>query len=167
MKVIISFVIVPTEREVKNFELVQGEGESSNALKVTFEDGGEFLSQFIEMTDDDTVGMFKKMSDIIFEAMVLANRQLVKEATNGVDTDMQKLKELLDNWEPGENKNKMKDFENPNHEGNSEKYHTGKVCATSDCNNPAGTLWSSYYCFTCNVERMNRVGFERVMSEYE
>lgn len=64
----------------------------------------------------------------------------------------------------------MKAFEDPNHEGNSEKYHTGKICITEGCENPAGTAWSPFWCFECNVERMKRVSrqleaFEKYFGE--
>lgn len=50
----------------------------------------------------------------------------------------------------------MQPFEDPNHEGNSAKYHTGKLCITG-CGRPAGTRWSKYWCHVCNVERMHRL----------
>jgi len=50
----------------------------------------------------------------------------------------------------------MKAYQDPNNEGNSEKYHTGKKCI--ECKNkPAGTAWGPYWCFECNVKRMNRI----------
>lgn len=45
----------------------------------------------------------------------------------------------------------------PNHEGNSAKYHTGKSCIEPGCKNPAGTLWGIYWCFQHNVERLDRI----------
>lgn len=48
-------------------------------------------------------------------------------------------------------------FEDPNHEGNLSKYHSGKPCHTKGCKEPAGTRWSPYWCFKHNVERMNRI----------
>lgn len=51
----------------------------------------------------------------------------------------------------------MKASEDPNNEGNSEKYHTGKVCIEPNCQNPAGTAWSPVWCFECNVKRMKRI----------
>jgi hypothetical protein len=48
-------------------------------------------------------------------------------------------------------------FEDPNHEGNSPKYHTGKPCMTQGCDKPAGTWWSPYWCFEHNVERIKRI----------
>jgi hypothetical protein len=54
----------------------------------------------------------------------------------------------------------------PNHEGNSAKYHTGKPCIVSGCEKPAGTLWGPYWCFEHNVERLERIGgqFEAVVA---
>lgn len=51
----------------------------------------------------------------------------------------------------------MKAFEDPNHEGNSLKYHTKKLCIEKGCPNIAGTAWSPYWCFKHNVERMRRI----------
>jgi hypothetical protein len=48
-------------------------------------------------------------------------------------------------------------FEDPSHEGNSAKYHTDKPCIVKGCKKPAGTLWGPHWCFTHNVERMNRI----------
>jgi len=48
-------------------------------------------------------------------------------------------------------------YNDPNDPGNGEKYHTGKQCIELDCNNPAGTAWSPYWCFKHNVERINRI----------
>ena len=48
-------------------------------------------------------------------------------------------------------------FEDPDHEGNTSKYHTGKKCIEKDCNKPAGTAWSPYWCFECNVKRIRRI----------
>jgi len=49
-------------------------------------------------------------------------------------------------------------FEDPNNEGNSAKYHTGKLCIEAGCNNPAGTAWSPYWCFEHNVKRIKHIG---------
>jgi len=47
-------------------------------------------------------------------------------------------------------------YNDPCDAGNSSKYHTGKVCV--ECGeSPAGTAWSPYYCFECNVERIDRI----------
>jgi hypothetical protein len=51
----------------------------------------------------------------------------------------------------------MDAFEDPNHIGNSAKYHTGKLCIEKDCCNPAGTLWSKYWCFEHNVARIKGI----------
>jgi hypothetical protein len=48
-------------------------------------------------------------------------------------------------------------YDDPNDPGNSEKYHTGESCITDGCENPAGTAWSPYWCFECNVQRINRI----------
>lgn len=52
---------------------------------------------------------------------------------------------------------KLDAFEDPDHKGNSEKYHTGKICIEDGCDNKAGTAWSPYWCFKCNVTRMNSI----------
>lgn len=49
-------------------------------------------------------------------------------------------------------------YADPKHEGNSERYHTGKRCIEADCKNPAGTMWSPHWCFRHNRERMARLG---------
>ncbi|MCK9596594.1 hypothetical protein M0R19_05380 [Candidatus Pacearchaeota archaeon] len=48
-------------------------------------------------------------------------------------------------------------YNDPNHVGNSSKYHTGKKCCEEGCNNLAGTAWSPHWCFECNVKRINRI----------
>jgi len=48
-------------------------------------------------------------------------------------------------------------YDDPNSEGNSAKYHTGKKCIEPGCNEPAGTAWSPYWCFKHNVERIRRI----------
>jgi len=48
-------------------------------------------------------------------------------------------------------------FDDPNDEGNSSRYHTGKECVEAECHNPAGTAWSPYWCFECNVKRMKGI----------
>ncbi|MDD5015480.1 MAG: hypothetical protein PHW73_10380 [Atribacterota bacterium] len=50
-----------------------------------------------------------------------------------------------------------KGYNDPEDEGNSEKYHTGKSCIEEGCSNPAGTFWSPYWCFECNVKRTDRI----------
>lgn len=63
----------------------------------------------------------------------------------------------------------MENFENSNYKGNSSKYHTGKPCIEKDCDNPAGTTWSPYWCFEHNVERIKRIdkSFEDIISSLE
>ncbi len=51
----------------------------------------------------------------------------------------------------------MKAFEDPNHEGNSKKYHTKKLCIERGCPNMAETAWNPYWCFKHNVERMRKI----------
>lgn len=51
----------------------------------------------------------------------------------------------------------MEKFEDPKYEGNSSKYHTGEPCIEEGCERPAGTWWSPYWCFECNVKRMKRI----------
>lgn len=48
-------------------------------------------------------------------------------------------------------------YENPDHEGNSSAYHTGKICVEKGCKSPAGTWWSPLWCFEHNVARMKRI----------
>lgn len=48
-------------------------------------------------------------------------------------------------------------FEDPNHFGNSPEYHTGELCMEKFCDKPAGTRWSPYWCFDCNVKRIKRI----------
>lgn len=52
---------------------------------------------------------------------------------------------------------KLKAFEDPRHEGNSERHHTGKHCIERGCERPAGTAWSPLWCHPCNVTRMRRI----------
>lgn len=49
-------------------------------------------------------------------------------------------------------------YKDPDDEGNSAKYRTGKRCINKGCNNPAGTAWSEHWCFECNVKRMDSIG---------
>lgn len=51
----------------------------------------------------------------------------------------------------------MMNYENPDHDGNSPKWHTGKPCVEKGCKKPAGTWWSPAWCFDHNVERMKRI----------
>jgi hypothetical protein len=56
-------------------------------------------------------------------------------------------------------------YKDPHDEGNSAKYHAGKECIEEGCSKPAGTAWSPYWCFECNVKRIERVnkGFARAL----
>jgi hypothetical protein len=47
-------------------------------------------------------------------------------------------------------------YRNPRHKGNGKSHHTGKLCIEG-CGRPAGTAWSPYWCFKCNVIRMDRI----------
>ena len=51
----------------------------------------------------------------------------------------------------------MDAYQDPNHVGNSERYHTGETCCEKGCTEPAGTWWSPYWCFKHNVERIDRI----------
>lgn len=51
----------------------------------------------------------------------------------------------------------MRAFEDPQHRGNGAEYHTGKPCITPGCGKPAGTQWSEWWCFDCNVRRIHRI----------
>ena len=48
-------------------------------------------------------------------------------------------------------------YADPMHEGNSERYHTGKRCTEANRKNPAGTMWSPHWCFKHNKDRMARI----------
>jgi hypothetical protein len=50
----------------------------------------------------------------------------------------------------------MSGYDDPNDDGNSARYHTGKLCIEG-CGRPAGTQWSPYWCFECNVKRIKRI----------
>jgi hypothetical protein len=54
----------------------------------------------------------------------------------------------------------MMAFEDPANAGNSPKYHTGEKCIEPGCERPAGTAWSPYWCFECNVKRLRRITVE-------
>ncbi len=51
----------------------------------------------------------------------------------------------------------LKAYADPNHDGNSAKYHTGKSCISKGCKAPAGTWWSPHWCFEHNAERIKRI----------
>lgn len=40
---------------------------------------------------------------------------------------------------------------------NGSEYWTGEVCIEPGCTNPAGTAWSPYWCYDCNVKRIDRI----------
>jgi hypothetical protein len=48
-------------------------------------------------------------------------------------------------------------FEDAKDPRNGPAYHTGEECVEKDCERPAGTAWSPFWCFECNVERMHRI----------
>lgn len=50
----------------------------------------------------------------------------------------------------------MGGFDDRDDPGNSDGYLTGKLCLNG-CGRPAGTAWSPYLCFECNVERISRI----------
>jgi hypothetical protein len=51
----------------------------------------------------------------------------------------------------------LKPADDPSHENNSPKYHTGNPCVEKGCERPAGTAWSPYWCQPCNAIRMKRI----------
>ena len=60
-------------------------------------------------------------------------------------------------------------YSDQNHQGNGKEYHTGKLCVEEGCDNPAGTAWSPYFCFACNVKRINRINrqFDALIGKYK
>ena len=62
----------------------------------------------------------------------------------------------------------MEAYEDPNHVGNSSKFHTGKNCITPGCNNPAGTAWGKYWCMECNIKRIKTIdtSFNHMMKKF-
>jgi len=52
-------------------------------------------------------------------------------------------------------------YKDPKHEGNGERYRTGKRCIGHPrgfkCDEPAGTKWSPHWCFDCNVKRIDGI----------
>ena len=52
----------------------------------------------------------------------------------------------------------MENYEDPNHDLNSARWHTGKPCIETGCNEPAGTAWSKLWCQKHNAERMSSIG---------
>jgi hypothetical protein len=51
----------------------------------------------------------------------------------------------------------MEPCEDPDHKGNNSKYHSGLPCDVDGCKEPAGTVWSPYWCQKHNAERMMRI----------
>jgi hypothetical protein len=51
----------------------------------------------------------------------------------------------------------LKPYANPNDKRNGPKYHTGLTCIEKGCKNPAGTYWGRYWCFECNVKRIEKL----------
>lgn len=60
-------------------------------------------------------------------------------------------------------------YEDPGHEGNGAKHLTGKPCIEKGCDNPAGTAWSPFWCFACNVKRIRRIdaGFAAIGKAFD
>ena len=52
---------------------------------------------------------------------------------------------------------------------NGAEYQTGKPCVEQGCDHPAGTAWSPFWCFCCNVKRLDRIdqGFQRLADMFE
>lgn len=63
----------------------------------------------------------------------------------------------------------LEPIDDPSHEGNSARYHTGKPCVESGCTEPAGTGWSPHWCQRHNAERIRRIsaGIEHGLAELE
>jgi len=49
-------------------------------------------------------------------------------------------------------------YADPGHPGNGPAHLSGKACVEKGCKNPAGTLWSPFWCHEHNVARMDRIG---------
>lgn len=67
---------------------------------------------------------------------------------------------------------KVQGYNDPKDRGNSAKYHTGKLCIGLDgqkCEKPAGTWWSPYWCFGCNVKRIDRItaSLEKIVEDLD
>ncbi len=60
-------------------------------------------------------------------------------------------------------------YEDPEHEGNQSTFHTGKPCIEKGCSQPAGTAWSPFWCFPCNVVRITRISknMEEILKSFE
>lgn len=42
-------------------------------------------------------------------------------------------------------------------DGNDPIYRTDKKCIETDCEEIAGTVWSSFWCPSCNKKRMDKI----------
>jgi len=60
----------------------------------------------------------------------------------------------------------LEPYDDPNHELNSAKYHSGKPCVGGEddllparprCDGKAGTAWSPHWCQVCNAKRIRRI----------
>lgn len=51
----------------------------------------------------------------------------------------------------------MPGYDDPDDKRNGPVHHTGKQCVENGCSNPAGTAWSPFWCFECNVKRINKI----------
>jgi hypothetical protein len=51
----------------------------------------------------------------------------------------------------------MHPSDDPNNVNNGAQYHTGKPCIVKDCDKPAGTAWSPYWCQKHNAERLHEI----------
>lgn len=51
----------------------------------------------------------------------------------------------------------MERYEDPSDPLNGQEHHTGKKCIELDCDKPAGTGWSPFWCQACNASRMKRI----------
>lgn len=63
----------------------------------------------------------------------------------------------------------IKPYQDPKHPYNGSEYHTGKECIEPGCHNPAGTAWSPFWCFDCNVKRIDRISrqLDEIAERYE
>ena len=63
----------------------------------------------------------------------------------------------------------MEEYEDPDNESNSPKYHTGQECIEDGCTNPAGTAWSPHFCFECNSKRFKKIdaGFDKLLKKFK
>lgn len=63
----------------------------------------------------------------------------------------------------------MNDYKDPNDPGNGNGYHTGLSCINNNCDEPAGTLWSPYWCVKHNIQRMDMITMQilQIVDEVE